>query len=114
MHWEKHIETMSRKKIQELQLKRLQETMEIAYKSVFYKRVFDSIGVKPKDIKCLGDIKKIPFTTKNDLRAAYPYEMLAVEKKKAVRMHSSSGTTGQATVIFYTQEDLDTWTNLLA
>ena len=68
----------------------------------------------PEDIRSLKDIKKIPFTTKDDLRSAYPYDMLAVPREEVVRLHASSGTTGTPTVIYHTQRDMDRWTELVA
>jgi phenylacetate-CoA ligase len=114
MYWEKDIETMSREDLAALQLKRLQKTLERAAKSYFYEKRFQETGITAKDIRSLQDLEKIPTTTKDDLRENWPYGLLAVGKDKLVRMHSSSGTTGRATVIFHTQDDLDDWTNLLA
>ncbi|HCL56757.1 MAG TPA: phenylacetate--CoA ligase [Spirochaetia bacterium] len=113
MYYDKAIETMKREDLKKLQLERLQKTVHAAYQSPFYKKRFDSIGLKPKDIRTLEDIYKIPFTTKDDLRAAYPDLMLAVPKNQPVRIHSSSGTTGRATVIFFTKKDIDVWADLM-
>ena len=112
--WEEEIETMSREKLAELQLERLKKTMVIATKSPFYSRVFKDNGLTANSIQSLEDIKKIPFTTKADLRDNYPFGLVAADMKKAVRLHSSSGTTGNPTVIVHSKHDLDSWANLVA
>ncbi len=110
---EKEIETMDREALEALQLLRLKKTVGNALKTPFYTKRLNSVGIKSaKDLKSLSDIKKIPFTTKEDLREAYPYGLLASEKEEVVRMHASSGTTGTPTVIYQTQRDLDRWTDL--
>ena len=114
MYFEKEIETLPRKELEALQLKKLQASMAAAYRSPFYKKRMDSAGIHPDRIKSLEDLQALPFTTKDDLRASYPCEMLAAPKEDRVRLHSSSGTTGQSTVIFFTAEDLKTWTNLVS
>ncbi|MDQ5987849.1 MAG: Phenylacetate-coenzyme A ligase [Syntrophus sp. SKADARSKE-3] len=114
MYWEKDIETIQRKDLEALQFGRLQKTLYQAATSIFYKKRFAELGIKPGSIKSLSDLSKIPLTTKDDLRESWPYGLLASSKDDLVRMHSSSGTTGRATVIFHTQRDLDAWTNLLA
>jgi len=114
MYWEEDIETMSRKKLEDLQLARLRESVKKASASVFYGDLFRKAGIEPNEIRSLDDIRKIPFTTKNDLREHWPYGFLAVSKDKLVRMHSSSGTTGRATVIFHTIDDVNEWTNIVA
>jgi len=109
------LETMPREGIEAIQLKRLKTTLERIYTTVpFYKKVFDKAGVKPADIKCLDDLQRLPFTTKQDLRDNYPYDMFAVPMKDIVRIHASSGTTGQPTVVGYTRKDIDTWAELMA
>lgn len=91
----KKIETMSRKKIQELKLKRLKETVFRVYDNVpFYKKKFKELKIKPDDIKTLDDIKRLPFTTKNDLRDNAPYDMIATSLDSCVELHASSGTKG--------------------
>ncbi len=108
-------ETMPREGIEAIQLKRLQTTIERIYVTVpFYKKVFDKAGIKPSDIKSLDDLKRLPFTTKLDLRDNYPYDMFAVPMENIVRIHASSGTTGQPTVVGYTKRDIDTWARLMA
>ena len=109
------IETASRDELQALQLKRLKATLQHAYRnSPVYKAKFDAAGVHPDDLKTLSDIAKFPFTTKADLRDNYPFGMFAVPREQIVRIHASSGTTGKPTVVGYTQNDIDTWANLVA
>lgn len=114
MFWEKEIETLSKEEIKKLQLTRLKSSVKQALNSPYYSKRFKSLNLSEEDISSLDDIKKFPFTNKDDLRAAYPSEMLSVPKEQVVRMHSSSGTTGRATVIFFTQKDIQTWQNLVA
>ena len=100
---------------QELQLERLRRLVKRLYANVpLYKEKFDEIGVKPRDIKKLSDIKKLPFTTKDDLAANYPLGMLAKPLKDIVRLHMSSGTTGKPKVAGYTPEDIKLWAELMA
>lgn len=107
-------ETMTRPQIERLQLERLQATVRHCMNSPFYKRRFAENGISPDDIKSLDDLKKIPFTTKADLRETYPFGIASVPLEKCVRLHSSSGTTGNPTVILHTQKDLDQWANAVA
>ncbi len=109
-----HYETMSRDGIEQLQLERLQATVRHCMNSEFYKKRFDEAGLKPEDIRTLDDIRKIPFTTKQDLRDTYPFGMASVPLRQCVRLHSSSGTTGNPTVILHTQKDLDEWADAVA
>lgn len=108
------IETMTREQIEALQLERLQSTVKHCMNSEFYKKRFDEAGLKPEDIKTLDDIRKIPFTTKQDLRETYPFGMASVPLEKCTRLHSSSGTTGNPTVILHTDQDIDEWANQVA
>ena len=108
------IETMSREEIKKMQLERLQKTIRHCMNSPFYKKRFEEAGLKPEDIKTLEDVRKIPFTTKQDLRDTYPFGLASVPLSKCVRLHSSSGTTGNPTVILHTQKDLDEWANAVA
>ena len=113
--WNADYETLSRDDMAQLQLERLQRTVNRAYKNVaFYRGKFDELGISPEDIQSLDDLRKLPFTTKDDLRNAYPYGMFAVPLREVVRIHASSGTTGQATVVGYTRNDLHTWSMLCA
>ncbi len=98
-----------------LQLKRLQSTLAHAYaNSPVYRVKWDEAGVKPSGVQTLADLAKFPFTTKKDLRDAYPFGMFAVAQENIVRIHASSGTTGKPTVVGYTQNDIDMWSNLVA
>ncbi len=109
------IETASRDELQALQLKRLRATLQHAYAhSPAYRAKFDGAGVHPDDCRALADLRKFPFTTKQDLRAGYPYGMFAVPRKRCVRIHASSGTTGKPTVVGYTKNDIDTWALVMA
>jgi phenylacetate-CoA ligase len=109
------IETASRDEISALQLDRLRWSLAHAYQNVtHYRRAFDSLGVHPSDLKDLSDLARFPFLLKNDLRAYYPFGMFAVPREQVVRIHASSGTTGQPTVVGYTRKDIDTWTSLVA
>jgi phenylacetate-CoA ligase len=109
------IERASQDELQSLQLQRLRKTLADAYEHVpHYRRAFDARGVQPSDCKSLADLAKFPFTTKKDLRDNYPFGMFAVPREKVVRVHASSGTTGKPTVVGYTQDDIDTWADLMA
>lgn len=108
-------ETLPREELRDLQLFRLQQQCEKVYANVpLYRKAFDSVGVKPSDIKSLNDLPRLPFTEKQDLRDSYPYQMFAVPKDTVVRLHASSGTTGRATVVGYTKRDLEHWAELMA
>lgn len=108
------IETLSRKKIEELQLKRLRKILIHAYENVpFYREKFDSAGVEP-NIKSLDDLQKFPFTTKDDLRKNAPFGMLAFPLSKYIELHASSGTTGEPITVCYTPNDLEVWTEVMA
>ena len=109
------IETASVDELRGLQLERLRETVQHAYDHVpHYRAAFDGVGVHPDDIKELADLARLPFTTKADLRANYPFGMFAVPREQVARIHASSGTTGQPTVVGYTTADLDTWATVAA
>lgn len=111
----KKIETMSHKKIQELQLKRLKETIIRVYENVsFYKKKFKELKIKPDDIKTLDDVRKLPFTTKDDLRNNAPYGMMTTSLENCVELHASSGTTGIPITVCYTQNDIDVWSEVMA
>jgi phenylacetate-CoA ligase len=115
MIWNEKAECMSENDKEALQLERLQMAVKRAYESVpYYKKRFDELGVKPEDIKTLKDIEKLPFTTKDDLRDAYPFGMFAVPRKEIVEVHTSSGTTGKPTVSGYTRGDLEIWGEVMA
>ncbi len=109
------IESATREELEELELKRLQSTVERVYSlSAFYKEKFDELNITPKDITSLEDIKKLPFTTKKDLRAHYPFGLFTVPMSEIARIHSSSGTTGKPTVVGYTKSDMAVWDEVMA
>ena len=109
------IENASRDEITALQTARLKTTLQQVYAHVpHYRASFDAAGVHPDDFRSLADIARFPFTTKQDLRDNYPYRMFAVPREQVVRIHASSGTTGKPTVVGYTQQDIDTWADLIA
>ena len=113
--WDPKKETMSRDEIHEIQSRELRSVTKRVYDNVpFYRQKMDAIGVKPEDIKEAEDIEKLPFTEKSDLRDNYPFGLFAVPREQIVRVHASSGTTGKPTVAGYTQQDLDTWADLMA
>jgi phenylacetate-CoA ligase len=112
--WDESVESLSRSELEALQLYRLESILTHAATSSFYRKHFQEAGVRLNSVTCLEDIKKFPFTTKQDLREEYPYGFLCVPKDQLVRMHVSSGTTGQATAIFYSRSDLNMWSDLLA
>ena len=106
---------MSRNDLEALQLQRLQKVVQTAWDRVpYYRRKMESAKVAPGDIRTLADVARLPFTTKDDLRGCFPYKAFAVPMEQVVRIHASSGTTGQATVVGYTQGDLATWSELMA
>lgn len=108
------IETMPRQELEQLQLERLKSTVKHCMFSPFYQEKFKELGITPDDIKTLDDVRKLPFTTKEDLRENYPFGICCVPIKDCVRLHSSSGTTGNPTVVLHTQKDLDEWANAVA
>jgi phenylacetate-CoA ligase len=114
-YFQEDIETMPQSEIKKIQEQGLIDVVKRVYENVpYYAKKMDEIGVTPDDIKSLKDITKLPFLTKDDLRDAYPYGLLAVPKKDCVRIHSTSGTTGKRVVDFYTQKDLDMWSDCTA
>jgi len=112
--WEKDIETLRRADIHQLQIEKLNQTLAIAQNSPYYGKLFQEKGIRAGAIKNIEEIAQLPFTTKQDLRDHFPYGFLAVDRKEVVRLHSSSGTTGNPTVIFHTAGDLKNWANLVA
>ena len=109
------IEIASRDEISALQLERLKWSLNHAYTNVLhYKKAFDAAGVHPDDLRNLSDLSKFPFTVKQDLRDNYPFGMFAVPREQVSRIHASSGTTGQPTVVGYTRNDLDVWGSVVA
>ena len=109
------IETASRDEISAVQLERLRWSIAHAYQNVaHYRRAFDAAGVHPSDLQELSDLARFPFLLKEDLRLHYPFGMFAVPREQVVRIHASSGTTGQPTVVGYTRKDIETWAGLVA
>lgn len=113
-YWQKDIETMSRENLEKLQIDRLRATVQQAAQSPFYQKVFADHSITADTIQSLDDLKRIPFTTKDDLRNNYPFGLAAIPLKECVRLHSSSGTTGNPTVVLHSQKDLDEWANQVA
>ena len=113
-YWEKSIETLPRQELEKLQLERIKSTLTVASNAPYYKDQFQKHNISPDAIRCLDDFRKLPFTTKADMRANYPFGLLAGNLEDAVRIHSSSGTTGNPTVIIHSQHDLNSWANLVA
>lgn len=108
-------ERLTRAELEALQLERLRQTVSHAYANVpLYRRKLDAVGVAPDDIRGLDDIRRLPFTTKEDLRQSYPFGMFAVPMSDVARIHASSGTTGRPTVVGYTRADLRVWSSLVA
>lgn len=115
MYFNKQIECMPRDQLAVLQGERLAKLAKYVYERVpFYKAKMDAIKLKPSDIKTIDDIVKMPYTEKDDLRDNYPFGMFAVPQRDIIRVHASSGTTGNLTVVGYTQKDLDNWSEAVA
>lgn len=113
-YWNEEIETMPRKQLEQFQVERLKKTVEIAMGSNFYAPIFKERNITPENIKSVEDIRRFPFTTKNDLRQNYPFGLASVPLSKVVRLHSSSGTTGNPTVILHSQRDIEQWADAMA
>ena len=108
-------ETMNEKEIEQLQIEKLQTTLYRVYNNVsFYHNTFNQHKINIEKIETIEDLQKLPFTTKEDLRKSYPYNMFAVPLKDIIRLHSTSGTTGKPIVVGYTKNDLNHWTELVA
>lgn len=115
MMYNREYESMSREDLEQLQIERLQTTLNRVYRNVaFYKNLFDKNAVTVESIKSLADLQRLPFTTREDLRESYPYDMFAVPLKDIVRVHATSGTTGKQIVVGYTKNDINIWTSLMA
>lgn len=112
--WQREIETMPRPELEKLQVEKLKRTVNIALKSPMYKRRLGDLELNAESIKTVDDIRKIPFTTKEDLRSNYPFGLVGGDMKDAIRIHSSSGTTGHPTVVVYSRHDIDSWANMIA
>jgi phenylacetate-CoA ligase len=113
-YWQPEIETMPREKLRQLQTEKLRRTIETALNSPFYGHRLGKLGITPQSINSVDDIRKIPFTTKQYLRDNYPFGLVAGNMKDAIRIHSSSGTTGHPTVVVYSRHDIDSWANMIA
>ena len=113
-YWNEEIETMPRKQLEQFQVERLKKTVEIAMGSNFYAPILKERNITPENIKSVEDIRRFPFTTKNDLRENYPFGLASVPLNKVVRLHSSSGTTGNPTVILHSQRDIEQWADAMA
>ena len=115
MYWDKEKECISREDLEQLQLERLQSTLfRVATHVPFYRKKFKDLGVDADGFRSLDELRSLPFTTKQDLRDNYPYGLFAVPLREVVRVHASSGTTGQSTVVGYTRNDLKNWSDMVA
>ena len=114
-YWNPQIEKMTRGELEELQLQKIKTQIDSALRTSFYKERLTKAGIKDSDsFKSLDDLKRIPFTTKNDLRDGFPYGFLAIPKEEVVRLHASSGTTGTPTTIYFSREDIKQWSGYMA
>jgi phenylacetate-CoA ligase len=114
MVWNKE-ETSSRSEMQSIQLGRLQKTVSYVYeKNAHYRKKLDAAGIRPQDIKSLDDIRRLPFTTKQDIRDNYPFKLFTATQEDIVEYHATSGTTGKPVVVGYTRQDLETWKEVMA
>jgi len=113
--WNRHFECMDRADLRQVQNERLRETVERVYFNVpYYRHKMQEAGLGPESINSVGDLTRLPFTTKNDLRDNYPFGLFAVPMSEIVRLHASSGTTGKPTVVGYTRNDIATWSEVMA
>ena len=113
-YWQPEIETMPREQLQRLQVEKLRKTIEVCLNSPFYGKRLGELEITPESIQTVEDIRKIPFTTKADLRDNYPFGLVGGNMEEAIRIHSSSGTTGHPTVVVYSRHDIDSWANMIA
>jgi len=113
-YFNEKMERISRDKLRDIQLKRLKEIVHRAYRIPFYQKKFKELDLKPGDVKTLDDIRKLPFTTKNDLREHAPFGLLAVPLEECVELHASSGTTGTPVTVCYTESDIEVWSEVMA
>jgi phenylacetate-CoA ligase len=115
MYWEPDKECMDREELEQLQLERLQSTLNRVYAHVpFYRKKFDALGISPEEIGSLSDLSRLPFTTKEDVRGNYPYGLFAVPLREVVRIHATSGSTETSSVVGYTRNDITMWSKLVA
>ena len=113
-YWPPELETMPRQQLEALQVEKLRRTIDICLQSPFYKRVLGERGITSDTIKTIDDVRRLPFTTKQDLRENYPFGLVGGNMKDAIRIHSSSGTTGNPTVVTYSRHDIESWANMIA
>lgn len=113
-YWQPELETMPRQQLEALQEEKLRRTIDICLQSPFYKRVLGERGITSDTIKTIDDVRRLPFTTKQDLRENYPFGLVGGNMKDAIRIHSSSGTTGNPTVVTYSRHDIESWANMIA
>ena len=113
-YWQEELETMPRERLSELQVHKLRQTIEVCLRSQFYKKRLSAMGITPESIQTVDDLRKLPLTTKQDLRDNYPFGLVGGDMKDAIRIHSSSGTTGHPTVVVYSLHDIDSWANMIA
>jgi phenylacetate-CoA ligase len=114
MYWEKELETLNRSDLEKLQVKRLKTTIQSAMNAPYYKEVYQKMGLSADSVNSISDVQKLPFTTKQNLRENFPYGFLGLPQKELIRLHSTSGTTGNPTVIFHNRHDIGSWANLMA
>ena len=113
-YWQEEIETLKISDLRLFQTEKLREALTHASHSAFYKKLFEEKGILAETVQSLDDLRKLPFTTKNDLRAHYPFGFAAIPLQRCVRIHSSSGTTGNPTVMLHSHKDLELWANQVA
>ena len=113
-YWQPELETIPRQQLEALQVEKLRRTIDICLQSPFYKRVLGERGITSDTIKTIDDVRRLPFTTKQDLRENYPFGLVGGNMKDAIRIHSSSGTTGNPTVVTYSRHDIESWANMIA
>jgi phenylacetate-CoA ligase len=114
LYWGREIETLPRSDLEQLQLDRLQETIERVSSVPFYRKKFETSSITPDRIKFVDAVRKLPFTIKEDLRDQFPYGLLTVPQDACVRLHASSGTTGRSVAVLHTENDIETWGNMVA
>ena len=114
MYWEKELETIDRPTLESLQLERLTNSLRLANNSPCYRRILEVNRFANTGITSIAQLRELPFTTKDDLRQGFPWGFLSTDKKNVVRLHSSSGTTGNPTVVYHSRHDLESWANLMA
>jgi len=113
-YWQPELETMPRKELRKLQVEKLRRTIGVCLKSPFYSKRLGELGITAESIQTVEDIRRIPFTTKQDLRDNYPFGLVGGDMNDAIRIHSSSGTTGHPTVVVYSRHDIESWANMVA